>query len=77
MKLTPWGRILWTLQIIYASFSELEAHERRLARDIAQRVYRDHRIDPKDRRHLAHLAKKAGRGAARGARGGLPKRGKG
>jgi hypothetical protein len=76
MKLTPWGRILWLLQIIYASFSELEAHERKLARDIAQRVYRDRRIDPKDRKHLAHLAKKASRGAARGARGGLPKRGK-
>ena len=46
MKLTPWGRILWMLQIVYASFAELEQHERLLARDIAQRVYRDRRLDP-------------------------------
>lgn len=58
------------LQIVFASFQELEAHERQLARDIAKRVYRDRRISPKDRQHLAKLAKKAGRGAARGARGG-------
>ena len=64
------------LQIVYASFAELEAHERQLARDIAQRVYRDRRIDGKDRKQLVNLAKKASRGAARGARGGLPKRGK-
>jgi hypothetical protein len=69
-KLTPWGRVLWLLQIVFASFQELEAHERRQARDIAQRVYRDRRISPKDRQHLIRLAKKAGRGAARGARGG-------
>jgi hypothetical protein len=69
-KLTPWGRILWLLQIVFASFQELESHERKQARDIAQRVYRDRRISPKDRQHLIRLAKKAGRGAARGARGG-------
>jgi hypothetical protein len=74
MKLTPWGRILWMLQIVYASFSELEQHERRLARDIAQRVYRERRLDPGDRKHLFQLARKASRGAARGARGGLPKK---
>ena len=77
MKLTPWGRILWMIQIVYASFAELEAHERRLARDIAQRVYRERRLDPKDRQHLYRLFRKAGTGAARGARGGLPKRRKG
>jgi hypothetical protein len=69
-KLTPWGRILWMLQIVFASFQELEAHERRQARDIATRVYRERRITPKDRQHLIRLARKAGRGAARGARGG-------
>jgi hypothetical protein len=74
MKLTPWGRILWMLQIVYASFSELEAHERKAARDIARRVYNERRLDPKDRQRLAQLVKKAGRGAARGARGGLAKR---
>ena len=68
-KLTPWGRVLWTLQIVFASFQELEAHERRQAREIAQRIYRDHRLHPKDRDQLWSLAKKASRGAARGATG--------
>ena len=58
------------LQIVFAGFQELEAQERRQAREIAQRVYRDRRLDPKDRQKLAALARKAGRGAARGARGG-------
>lgn len=76
-KLTPWGRILWMLQIVFASFQELEQHERRQAREIARRVYRDRRISPADRKHLVNLAKKAGRGAARGARGrGLPRFGR-
>ena len=65
------------LQIVFAGFQELEAHERRQAREIAQRVYRDRRLDPKDRKNLIELAKKAGRGAARGARGGgLPRFGR-
>ena len=65
------------LQIVFAGFQELEAHERRQAREIARRVYRDRRITPKDRQHLVQLAKKAGRGAARGARGGgLPRFGR-
>jgi hypothetical protein len=58
------------LQVVFAGFQELEAHERRLARDIAKRVYRDRRLSPKDRKQLVELAKKAGKGAARGARGG-------
>jgi hypothetical protein len=58
------------LQVVFASFQELEAHERKMARDIAKRVYRDRRISAKDREHLVKLAKKAGRGAARGVRGG-------
>jgi hypothetical protein len=69
-KLTPWGRIFWMLQIIFAGIQELEAHERKQFREIAQRIYRDRRVTQKDRKHLANLAKKAGRGAARGARGG-------
>jgi hypothetical protein len=69
-RATPWGRILWLLQIVFAGFKELEAHERRQAREIAGRVYRDRRLAPKDRQKLVQLAKKAGRGAARGARGG-------
>ena len=62
------------LQIVFASFQELEKHERQQAREIAQRVYRDRRVSPNDRKHLVNLAKKAGRGAARGARGGRPKK---
>jgi hypothetical protein len=69
-RATPWGRILWLLQVVFAGFQELEAHERRQAREIARRVYRDRRLDPKDRERLLQLAKKAGRGAARGVRGG-------
>lgn len=70
MRATPWGRILWMLQIVFAGFQALEANERRQAREIAQRVYRDRRLSPNDRRKLVQLAKKAGGGAARGARGG-------
>ena len=70
MRNTPWGRVLWMLQIVFAGFQELEAHERRAAREIAQRVYRDRRLSRNDREKLAGLARKAGRGAVRGARGG-------
>ena len=69
-KATPWGRIVWMLQIVFSSFQELEAHERKQAREIAQRAYRNRRLDAKDRQKLAALAKKAGRGAVRGVRGG-------
>jgi hypothetical protein len=58
------------LQIVFSSFQELEANERKQAREIAQRAYRNRRLDPKDREKLMALAKKAGRGAARGVRGG-------
>lgn len=68
LKATPWGRVIWMLQIVMAGFQELEAHERKQAREIAQRVYRDRRLSPKDRQNLTALAKKAGRGAARGVR---------
>ena len=69
-KLTPWGRILWMLQIVVASIQELDAHERRHFREIAARAYRDRRLDPKDRKRLYELGRKVSRGAARGARGG-------
>jgi hypothetical protein len=69
-KATPWGRIVWMLQIVFSSFKELDANERKQAREIAKRAYRDRRLDPKDRQKLVALAKKAGRGAVRGVRGG-------
>jgi hypothetical protein len=67
-------RVVWLLQIVIAGIQELESDERRLARDIAQRVYRDRHLSPRDRQHLLKLAQKAGRGARRramprGARG--------
>ena len=76
-KLTPWGRIFWMFQIIFAGIQELEAHERKQFREIAQRVYRERRVTQRDRKHLVNLARKASRGAARGARGGgLPRFGR-
>jgi hypothetical protein len=65
MKALPWMRLVWLVQIVMAGIQELEAHERRLARDIAQRLYREHRLSARDRQHLVRLATKAGRGAAR------------
>ena len=59
---------MWALQIIVAGFQELDSHERKLARDIATRVYRDKRVSEKDRQHLTRLARKAGKGAVRGVR---------
>jgi hypothetical protein len=62
------------LQVVFAGFRELEAHERRQAREIAKRVYRDRRLTPRDRDRLIRLARKAGRGAARNLRrGGVPR----
>lgn len=58
------------LQIVSSGFQELETHERKQAREIAQRVFRDRRLSAKDREHLSRLARKAGKGAVRGARGG-------
>jgi hypothetical protein len=67
--------VIWLIQIVIAGIQELEAHERRMAADIAQRFYREHHLTPRDRQHLVRLAKKAGRGAARGARSrGIPGR---
>lgn len=70
LRNTPWGRIVWLVQIVMSSVQELEPHERRQAREIAQRVYRDRRLDARDRDRLLALARKASRGAVRGVRGG-------
>jgi hypothetical protein len=60
-------RVVWLLQIVIAGIQELESDERRLAREIAQRAYRDRQLSPRDRQHLLKLAQKAGRGARRRA----------
>ena len=69
MKALPFMRIVWLLQIVLAGFQELEQHERKQAGEIARRAYRDRRLNAKDRDNLVKLARKAGRGAVRGARG--------
>jgi hypothetical protein len=69
MKALPWMRVVWATQIVLAAIRELEAHERKQAREIAGRVYHDHRLSPGDRQHLFRLARKASMGAAKGARG--------
>jgi hypothetical protein len=69
MKALPWMRVVWLLQIVIGGFQELEAHERKQARDIAERFYRERHLNPGDRQRLVALARKAGRGAIRGARG--------
>jgi hypothetical protein len=71
----PWMKVVLAFQIILAGIQELEAHERRRARDIAQRVYQERRISRKDRDELLRLAKKASRGATRRAMPGGRKRG--
>jgi hypothetical protein len=70
MKTLPWMRWVWMVQIVMAGLQELEAHERKQAREIAQRLYRERRLDPRDRKRLIALARKVGTGAARGARSG-------
>jgi hypothetical protein len=69
LKALPWTRVLFALQIVVSGFQELEAHERKLAREIAGRAYRNRRLSERDRQHLMKLARKAGKGAAKGARG--------
>jgi hypothetical protein len=65
------------LQVVFSGFKELEQHERKQAREIAKRVYRDRRLSAKDRQKLTELAKKAGKGAARGVRrGAVPRFGR-
>jgi hypothetical protein len=72
--MAPWMRLVWAAQIVIAGIQELEAHERKVARDLTTKLARERRLDKKERQALMHLARKAGMGAARGARGGRKKR---
>jgi arginase family enzyme len=74
LRATPWGRALWLAQIVVAGIRELDPSERRHARDLVQKIARERRLSPKDREQLGRLAKKAGRGGIRGARGGSLRR---
>jgi hypothetical protein len=69
MKALPWMRLVWLAQIVMAGIQELEAHERRQARELAAKLARERRLSAKERQHLTRLARKAGTGAARRARG--------
>jgi hypothetical protein len=64
----PWMRVGLLVQIVMGGLQELTAHERREARAIAQRVYRERQLSANDRQKLMQLARKAGKGAVRGAR---------
>jgi hypothetical protein len=66
LKATPWGRVLWLAQIVASGIRELEPAERKRARSLLQKLARDRRLSPKDREHLSELARKVGKGAARG-----------
>ena len=72
--MAPWMRVVWAAQIVIAGLTELEAHERKVARDLTTKLARERRLTKKERQALMHLARKAGMGAARGARGGRKRR---
>jgi hypothetical protein len=74
LKATYWGRILWIAQIVASGVRELEAHERTQARLLLSKLARERRLSPKEREQLTKFAKKIGRGATRGARGGRRRR---
>jgi hypothetical protein len=72
-KMSPWMRVVWVAQIVMAGIHELEAHERKEARELAAKLARERRLNAKERQRLTRLARKAGMGAARGARPGKRK----
>ena len=72
--MTPWMRLVWIAQIVIAGISELEAHERKAARELTTKLARERRLSKKEREALTHLARKVGMGAVRGARGGRKRR---
>ena len=69
MKALPWTRVIWLAQIVAGGITELDANERRQARELLMKLARERRLNAKDKVQLRRLAGKAGRGAARGARG--------
>jgi hypothetical protein len=74
LKATPWGRILWIAQIVASGIRELEASERTQARKLLAKLARERRLSSKEREQLTKFAKKIGKGATRGARGGRKRR---
>ena len=70
LRATPWGRVVWLAQIVVSGIRELDAHERRHARDLIAKLARERRLSPKDKLHLRQYARKVSKGGMRGARGG-------
>jgi hypothetical protein len=70
MKAMPWMRLVWLAQVVLAGMQELEAHERKQARELTTKLARERRLSAKERQRLTQLARKVGKGAARRARGG-------
>ena len=70
MKALPWMRVVWLAQIVASGIMELEAQERRSARELLMKLAKERRLNQKEREQLRKLAGKVGRGAARGARPG-------
>jgi hypothetical protein len=70
MKAMPWMRLVWLAQIVMAGIQELEAHERKQARELVAKLARERRLSAKERERLTEFARKVGKGAARRARGG-------
>ena len=62
-------RIVTVAQIVAGGITELDAKERRKARDLLMKLARERSLSATERLQLRKLAQKAGRGAARGARG--------
>jgi hypothetical protein len=62
--------VVWLAQIVVSGIRELEESERKQAREIFHKLARDRSLSRKDRDHLTQLAKKVGKGAAKGARPG-------
>jgi hypothetical protein len=62
--------VVWLAQIVVSGIRELEENERKQAREIFHKLARDRSLSRKDRDHLTQLAKKVGKGAAKGARPG-------
>jgi hypothetical protein len=75
MKALPWMRVVWMAQIVASGIMELEAQERRRARELLMKLAKERRLNAKEREQLRKMATKVGRGAVRGARpGGRKKR---
>ena len=69
LKALPWMRVITLAQVVAGGITELDSKERRKARDLLMKLARERRLSPAERVQLRRLATKAGKGAARGARG--------